>query len=156
MTRSTILQQASHPSDPDFDPKNWPFYQTSKLVRLYHLRLDAVLKPIGMDVSRWRVLMVLSRVEAATISKLAEEAVSLVPTMTKIIQRMDVQGLVVTRPSAEDARATEVLITPAGRETLDRVRLKVGFISDQAFHGLSNKDLATFTQLASRIYNNLS
>ncbi len=151
-----VPKRPSHTADPDFDPSNWPFYQAAKLIARYHLRLDVVLKPIGMDVPRWRVLMVLSRVEATTITKLAEEAVTRVPTMTKIIQRMTTQSLVTTRASAEDARATEVLITPAGRDVLERVRKKVSFISDQAFHGLSGKELSTFNQLAARIYENLS
>ncbi|MGE4481925.1 MarR family winged helix-turn-helix transcriptional regulator [Acidocella sp.] len=155
MTRTPASRRPSQPTDPDFDPSNWPFYQASRLVGLYNLRLDSVLKPIGMDVPRWRVLMVLSRVESATVTKLADEAVSRVPTMTKIIQRMAAQELVVTRPSTEDARVTEVLITSSGRDVLERVRLKVGFISDQAFYGLSSKELDSFTRLAAKIYHNL-
>ena len=31
----------------------WPFYNMSRLISIYHRRLDAVLKPIGIDTPFW-------------------------------------------------------------------------------------------------------
>ena len=146
----------ANPVNPEFEVDKWPFYRLARLVGLYNQRMDTILKPIGVDVPRWRVLMILSQAKVATITKLSDEAVVKISTMAKIIQRMAAQGLVTTRISQADARTTEVQLTRAGRAMLEQVRVKVGFVFDQAFHGVSEKELEKLNALCMRLHDNLA
>ena len=65
-----------------------PFYQTVRMLARYYARMNAVLKPCGVDVARWRVLILLSEQEAITVSEIAEESVVHISTMAKTITRM--------------------------------------------------------------------
>ena len=86
--------------------------------------MERHLKAIGMDVPRWRVLMILAEHEPATITTLSERSVVKLATMTRIVQRMVADALVRTEGSDTDGRVTQVRMTPAGREALARVRVE--------------------------------
>ncbi|MCK8785941.1 MarR family winged helix-turn-helix transcriptional regulator [Roseomonas sp. NAR14] len=144
------------PGSDRFEFGKWPFYHMVRLVGLYTMRMDAILKPIGMDVPRWRVLMILASYRVATITRIADEAAVRISTMAKIIQRMAAQGLVETRPSAEDARSTEVLLTAKGHDILVQVRAKASMVSKQAFQGVSDEELRFLNAIAGSIHDNLA
>ncbi|NVN10497.1 MULTISPECIES: MarR family winged helix-turn-helix transcriptional regulator [Nguyenibacter] len=145
----------ANPTDPSFSPETSPFFHLSRLVGLYHLRMDAHLKPIGMDVPRWRVINILHEHECATISKIADLAVIRVSTMTKLVYRMEREGLVVTSIAPHDGRVTEVRLTEKGRNSLDQVRAKAGLIFERAFHDIDDADLQALMTLTRRIYDNI-
>lgn len=154
MKRGKTWRQA-HPTDPEFSPDTSPFFHLSRLVGLYHLRMDAHLKPIGMDVPRWRVINILHEYECAPISRIADLAVIRVSTMTKLIYRMENEGLVKTCLSPTDGRVTEVRATQKGRDALDQVRAKAGLIFERAFHNFSDDEIATYMALTRKIYDNI-
>ena len=91
-------------------------------VNVYNELLDRKLKPIGMDKPRWRVLMVLFEHNSAALGLLAEMAVMKLPTMHKVVQRMEEDGLVTTSPRPSDNRVTEVRMTAKGRTALVEIR----------------------------------
>ena len=144
------------PESEDFQIDQWPFYGIVRLAGRYHLRLDAVLKPINMDVPRWRVLMILATGEPATVTEISEIAVTKMSTMAKIIQRMVSQKLVVTRTAADDGRSTEVLITSEGQRVRDLIRSKVARVSKQAFQDISETELRALNHMTRKVFDNLS
>ncbi|KXV54394.1 MarR family winged helix-turn-helix transcriptional regulator [Gluconobacter thailandicus] len=154
MKRGKTWRQA-HPTDPAFSPDTSPFFHLSRLVGLYHLRMDAHLKPIGMDVPRWRVINILHECEYAPISRIADLAVIRVSTMTKLIYRMENEGLVETCISQADGRVTEVRLTEKGGKAIDQIRAKAGLIFERAFHDIPDDEIATFMKLTRRIYDNI-
>ncbi len=154
-SKPVAFREAINPEDERFDVDQWPFYQVSRLVGLYYLRLDAALKPLGIDASRWRVLMTLATGKAHTVTRIAEEAVTKTSTMAKTIQRMTAEKLVETGTSAEDARLTKVILTPAGRELLQQVRLKVGKLSREAFLNVDDEELLALNTVSRKLHRNL-
>lgn len=117
--------------------------------------MDSHLKPIGMDVPRWRVLNILHEYEYATISRIADLAVIRVSTMTKLIYRMENETLVSTCVSQSDGRVTEVRLTEAGNAALEQVRVKAGLIFERAFHDISDEEMQKFMHLTRKIYDNI-
>ena len=154
--RSDDFRHKIDPSHDDYEIEEWPFYHMARLISLYHLKMDNALKPIGMDVPRWRVLNILAKNEVATITEIASEAVIRMPTMAKIIQRMTSEGLVTTRTAASDGRSTEVLLTGEGRKKLDHAKVKAGVIGRQAFLEIDDEDVKSLNDVSRRIYGNLS
>ena len=144
------------PAQDAFEIHSWPFYHLARVTSIYAQRMDASLKPIGIDVPRWRVLTLLQKNGASTVTQLSQEAVSKISTMAKIVQRMTAEGLISVRTSDDDARSTEVTISSRGREILENVQAKVSRIGRRAFDGISPDDLRRINEICERLYDNLS
>jgi DNA-binding MarR family transcriptional regulator len=78
-------------------------------------QFHAVVKARGISVLEWRVLGQLAS-GAATVSKLAERALSQQPTLTKVLDRMVDGGLVARLEDAADRRRVYVRLTDNGRQ----------------------------------------
>jgi DNA-binding MarR family transcriptional regulator len=142
--------------DSRFIASRSPFYHTVRMLARYYARMNAVLKPSGIDVARWRVLTLLAEQEVITISEIAEDSAAHISTMAKTIARMVGEGLVKVRTSSADARATEVMITPAGLEMLEQTRDEVKGVFKEALRGLSKTEVQLLNSLSARIFENLS
>jgi DNA-binding MarR family transcriptional regulator len=87
--------------------------------------LARVLLPAGGDeLSRTAasVLSWLDREGARRVTDLAAHQAVAQPTMTALIGRLEARGLVARGPDPDDARATRITITPAGRAALHERR----------------------------------
>jgi len=133
-----------------------PFYHTVRMLARYYTRMNAVLKPSGIDMARWRVLSLLAEGKAITVSEIAEECVAHISTMAKTITRMVSEGLVTVRTSSADARSTEVMITPEGLALLEQTRDKVRHVFKDALRGLTKTEVQLLNSLSARIFENLS
>lgn len=97
---------------------DWPFYWISRVNARYVQALERRLKPIGIDVPRWRVLISLWEEQYLSISEIAELSTMRLNTTTKVVQRMITDELVTTRVRPTDGRVTEACLTEKG----DRLR----------------------------------
>ena len=68
----------------------------------------------GLSVTEWRVLAGLSGVPHESVGALSEITLTKQPTLSKIIQRMERQGLVRRSDTSVDRRQTLVALTPKG------------------------------------------
>ena len=91
--------------------KRQPFYLLNRLVSRYNGIIETRLRAIGLDIPSWRVLMILGERSPRGTREIAEAAVINLSTMTRIIQRMVVAGLVSATSSEEDAGFTPVSYT---------------------------------------------
>lgn len=88
---------------------------SSEVSAQFHTRL----KQRGLQVPEWRVLASLSDGDGMTVGELAARALQRQPTMTKIINRMEVSNLIERRQGAPDRRQVRIHITPEGRRRID-------------------------------------
>jgi DNA-binding MarR family transcriptional regulator len=89
---------------------------SSEVSAQFHTRL----KQHGLQVPEWRVLASLSDGDGMTVGELAARALQRQPTMTKIINRMEISGLIERRQGAPDRRQVRIHITPEGRHRINR------------------------------------
>ena len=68
----------------------------------------------GMNVSEWRVLASLAGAPPMSIGELARISVTKQPTLTRVLDRMEPQGLVRRVAHGSDRRITLIEITPKG------------------------------------------
>lgn len=78
----------------------------------FHLRL----RTRGVSVPVWRVLATLSGGTGETVSTLANACLLLQPTMTKVLDRMERDGLVRRRQDDGDRRLVRIHLTPRGEQ----------------------------------------
>lgn len=79
-------------------------------------RLRAVLEPEACSIEEWRVLDLLSDAEGHTMSELADYALLLAPTLTKLVDRLVSDNLVYRRADVEDRRRIRAYLTPRGQD----------------------------------------
>ena len=143
------------PADPLFALVHSPFYWVARVSGRHGLDMGAALRRVGLDVPRWRVLMILRERDSASISAIADEAVIKLSTVTRMVQRLRIEGLVVCSARASDARVTEVRLTPAGVDVLEEVRRQASAIFRQGLAGVSSQELSALISLLQRLFYNL-
>lgn len=143
------------PASETFQIANYPFYRLSRVVALYTECLDRELKPRGMDQPRWRVLMILNEHDPAAMGLIAELAVMKLPTLLKVVRRMEDEGLVRTGSRLSDQRVTEVSITARGRKSLTLVRKVAADVYEKVTAQLSSADIEALNALLGNLESSL-
>jgi len=134
------------------DLLQWPFYWLMRVSDRYTQLLEIALKEVNLDVPCWRVLMQLDGTRRASVSDLAEHGITKLPTMTKIVQRMQQDGLVTCRSSPNDARVTEVMLTADGRQARELAYERVVRIYHSAFSGIETDVQRQMMGLMDRLF----
>jgi len=78
---------------------------------------DDYLRPTGLRVTQFSVLVALRNLHQSTINQLADKLVVDRTTLTRNLRPLEDAGLVRTRPG-DDRRVREIFLTPAGEEKL--------------------------------------
>ena len=147
--------KADTDADRPFQLAEWPFYWLTHTFGRYQIALEKLLKPMDLDVPRWRVLMLLNGDESQSITILAKEAITKLSTMTRIVQRMERDGLVKTSVSAIDARVTVVSLAAKGKRVRESAWIASDQIYDLAFEGISKEKIRRMNKLLMGVYDNL-
>jgi DNA-binding MarR family transcriptional regulator len=138
-----------------FDLTGWPFYWLARAHGQYIAALEDALRVVELDIPRWRVLMLLEPTKARSVSYLATEAIIKVSTMTRIVQRMDEDKLVITRPRETDARVTEVILTGNGRRARALAWQQANHIYQRAFKDMPDDTIKTLNKTLGLVGKNL-
>ena len=139
----------------DFSFRTWPFYWLARANGRYLGNMEQALKAIGLDIPRWRVLMVLHLEHCASVSEIADHAIAKLPTMTKIVQRMQADGLVVCRQRPSDGRVTEVMLTDAGKDAGAKAWAAANRLYEEAFRHMKKSEIATLNRLLEKLASGL-
>ena len=118
------MSKASTTRRVSVDPKDeFPFavddYVLHLLAAIHQFRdshLDNALRGLGLNVSRYRVLGVLNRFGASTMSELANFTAMQRTTLTRIADHLVAAAWVERRGEARDRRQVLLELTDAGRE----------------------------------------
>lgn len=154
-SRQSAAPKPGRDTPPEFELTEWPFYWLSRVVARYLERLEVALKPEGLDVARWRVLMSLHGQDKASVSEIAEHAIVKLPTMTKIVQRMQADGLVECRPRVTDARVTEVVLTARGQAAREAAWRAATGIYEDVFGHIPPTKIKQLNALLQQVFRNL-
>src|SRR4029077_12233530 len=76
-------------------------YRASKKLQL---RLQTRLRAMRMSSSQWRVISVLKAYGALSIGEIVEATLMEQPTISRVVARLEKNGLVTRRPSTRDSR----------------------------------------------------
>lgn len=80
-----------------------------------------LLRSYGLTEQQWRVLRALSEVDRLDAGKLAERSFLLAPSLTRILQNLEQQGLVTRTADKSDQRRSVVALAKKGRQLFERV-----------------------------------
>ncbi len=105
----------------------------------------------GQDV----LLKSLAHTDGQTMGSLANNLGVRPPTVTKMVTRMEAQGLVRRAASGFDSRLNLVSITEAGEALLDEIDETWSTAEKQAFERLKEKDAKRLHKILDRILSSL-
>lgn len=78
-------------------------------------RFRPLLAAHDLTEQQWRVLRVLDGAGTLSVGEIADEAVLLGPSLSRILTALELRGWVERRLDADDARRSEIELTTAGR-----------------------------------------
>jgi DNA-binding MarR family transcriptional regulator len=117
-----------------------------KIVRALRLSSRAVEKEVGITGAQLFVLQQLAAKPAESVNELAERTLTHQSTVSVVVARLVQRGLVTRSSSREDARRTEIAVSPGGLALLDqspptvqaRLATALRSLSDEQLRGLAD------------------
>jgi DNA-binding MarR family transcriptional regulator len=137
----------------DAPPAEAAFRSLLKTLGLLKRVMEPYFARFGISGSQWGVLITLHRSEheegrpALRLTDLGDRLIVRPPSVTGVVDRLQRMGLVARTASADDHRAKDIRLTPAGRELVRRVLEHHPEQVRQAFDGLSAPEQAELRRL---------
>lgn len=143
------------PGTPAFQVAQYPFYLLNRLVGRYNKVIGRELQKLGLDIPSWRVLMILGEASPRSVRDIATAAVIPLSTMTRIVQRMEAAGFVRAAPSRQDARVTEVSLSPLGRAKTVNAREAAAPVYRKLIADIEEPEFNKLLDMLNRMHANL-
>jgi DNA-binding MarR family transcriptional regulator len=123
---------------------------TSQLNRALRKRL----KRSGINIARWRVLAVLKDNGRMNIGQIVERTIIEQPTVSRIVDQLEREGLASREISGVDSRFVQVVLTKAGEKAFSEIYPTATEHQKQALKGFTGKEIKTLITFLERIQKN--
>jgi DNA-binding MarR family transcriptional regulator len=97
-------------------------YQLFRIVNRLTLNLKNDLRPAKMTLARWRALSVLNAEDGRSMGELSAYMVIEQAALSRVVDQMERDGLVVRRHASDDNRVVRVYLTVTGRRMFTDIR----------------------------------
>src|ERR1700735_216646 len=146
---STLQEMAERPLFDDFLP-----HLIARLA--YQLNTDLIekLRREGINITRWRILAVLSMREGITIKEIIDRAMIQQSALSRALMRMEKENFVRRVPRPDDARCVEVYLTDKGRALFNTLNVVVRRREQQLLQGFSKSQTAAAFAMVRRLSRN--
>lgn len=118
--------------------------------------LSRALDPFGITAAQFELLVVIDRHAGAGAgcSELGRQLAAPGPDVTRMLDRLDIAGLVARSRDSVDRRVVHTLLTDKGRELLELAAPSVAEAEASVFAGLADSDRHRLTELLLSIRKN--
>lgn len=113
------------------------------------------MRQIGASLQVWRVLAALREQDGRRMGDLSETTSIEVSTLTRLVDNMEKDGLVMRRREAGDARAVSLHVTPVGRRLTQRIVPIAERYEAVALKGFTASEIAVLKKALRRLYDNM-
>ncbi|MDE1197330.1 MarR family transcriptional regulator [Pseudomonas sp. Bc-h] len=130
--------------------------QLANLSRGWRAELDRRLADLGLSQARWLVLLHLARFkEAPTQRELAQSVGVEGPTLARLLDSLENQGLVRRQAVIEDRRAKKIVLSDTARPLIEKIETIATALRHELFVGIDEEDLRVCMRVHSTILGNL-
>lgn len=140
----------------DFRLEDYAFYLMGHVDHLYGQGLEQVLGSNKVSRAEWRSLAALAQYGRLSIGELADITLMKRPTLSRVAERLEIDGLVDRRVRPEDQRITDVTITDDGRQVFRNVLRVTGVQYARAIQGLEDSEISDLNRILRKMVRNLS
>ena len=132
-----------------------PIFQFRVLTKRCGHLLDQRLAPLGMNTTKAKILMVLTRHEGMTATELLPIAGIEPASMTLLLQSLERAGWIQRTPHPTDKRAVIVSITEGGRAAHESAFNVLEQTNDDLFGALSEEETAELERVLTKLSTRL-
>ncbi|MNE58363.1 Transcriptional regulator SlyA [compost metagenome] len=130
--------------------------QLAQASRAWRAELDRRLSHLGLSQARWLVLLHLARnTNVPTQRELAQSVGVEGPTLARLLDGLESQGLVRRLAVAEDRRAKHIALTPKADVLIADIENIAANVRNDVLSGISEEEVALCQRILSRILANL-
>src|SRR5258708_20952063 len=115
-------------------------YLLIQVMKAHRRQAESQLNALGVHLGQEMLLFQLWDEDGPTQSEIADWICVEAPTVTKMLQRMEVTGLVERRQDSQDARVSRVYLTPKGRALEEPVTYLWKDVEAKTVKGLSESE----------------
>ena len=152
------------PQPASIDPGNeFPFavddYLLHLIVAIYQFRdarLEQALRPLGLNVGRYRVLGVLERFGPSSMTELASFTAMQRTTLTRIADQLVAAGLIERASEARDRRQVILTLTEQGREARGRGLQQVLNLNQRLLDGAPEAERRAAARVLMKVVENIA
>ncbi len=128
----------------------------SDVARLLRRNFDKRAQKIGLSRAQWQVLAWLKRNEGISQTQLADLLEISPMTLVRLIDRLEMSGLVERRPHPTDRRVYRLYLAGHAHPTLDRLWAMGAETREEALSGIAPEVEAAMIEALIRIRRNLT
>ena len=130
--------------------------QLAQMSRGWRAELDRRLAGLGLSQARWLVLLHLARFkDAPTQRELAQSVGVEGPTLARLLDSLETQGLVQRLAVAEDRRAKKILLCDTARPLIEQIETIANALRQELFEGVDEEEIKLCMRVHSRILAHL-
>lgn len=130
--------------------------QVAQLSRAWRSELDRRLVGLGLSQARWLVLLHLARfTEMPTQRELAQSVGVEGPTLARLLDSLEAQGLVTRVAVPEDRRAKKIALQPKAQPLIEKIEAISTQLRQEVFAGIDEEDLRRCQLVHARVLGNL-
>lgn len=130
-------------------------YLLNRITNRLNLNLLEDLRPLRINVPRWRVLAVLHSRDGRSIGELAAYTVMDQSTLSRVVDQMERDGLVERRRGVRDSRVVRVHILKAGHDTFNLILPKALRHLEHALDEFSAEERRLMLRLLHKVLDNI-
>jgi DNA-binding MarR family transcriptional regulator len=134
---------------------NFAPYLMNRIMGRYNASLRADLAGLGLTTPKMRALAVLSVIDAPLIRDLAVYAVVEQSTLSRALDQLAGEGLILRETDAGDSRATRVHITEAGRAAFEAMWPQMAASYARMFQGIPDDERRAFVATLQKMLVNI-
>ncbi|MEX5563479.1 MarR family transcriptional regulator [Pseudophaeobacter sp. 1A16562] len=135
--------------------ENFPPYLMNRIMGRYNASLREEMAALGLNTAKMRALAVLSVLDGLLIRELAVYAVVEQSTLSRSLDKLEQDELIIRRPDPDDSRATRIFMAPKGRETQEKLWPHIAEAYAQMFTGISVEEQRQFVTTLQTILRNV-
>jgi DNA-binding MarR family transcriptional regulator len=134
---------------------NFAPYLMNRIMGRYNASLRADLAGLGLTTPKMRALAVLSVIEAPLIRELAVYAVVEQSTLSRALDQLAGEGLILRETDPGDSRAIRVHITEAGRAAFEAMWPQMAASYARMFQGIPDDERRAFVATLQKMLGNI-
>lgn len=130
--------------------------QLAQLSRAWRAELDRRLVGLGLSQARWLVLLHLARFDTPPTQRELAQSVGVEgPTLARLLDGLESQGLVSRQAVAEDRRAKQITLSAKAQPLIEQIEAISTQLRQELFAGIDPVDLQHCQRVQERILANL-
>ena len=133
---------------------NFATYLMNRIMARYNANLRSQIQSLGLNTAKMRTLAVLSIIKAPLISELAVYSVSEISSLSRALDALENDGLIIRSMDPNDSRAFRVSITAAGRDAFEKMWPDMLESYDAMFAGIDDEERHACIGTLKKMLNN--